>query len=72
MVEANPAAMRTHGIALDELMTTAADAVDAGELKYANGSAVGSLGFAETPDAAALRRQRSADLEARPRWPRYR
>ena len=48
MVEGNPKLMAEHNIALDQLMTTAADAVDTGELKYTNGSAVGSLGMTET------------------------
>src|SRR5690349_8023327 len=41
--------MRAHGITLDELMATAADSVDAGELGFTTGSAVGALGFTETP-----------------------
>ena len=49
MVEGDPARMRTHGITLDELMATAADSVDAGELGFTTGSAVGALGFTETP-----------------------
>jgi CzcA family heavy metal efflux pump len=49
MVEGNPALMRAHGVTLDELMTTAADAVDTTEVRYTTGAAVGSLGFTETP-----------------------
>ena len=49
MVEGDPARMRTHRITLDELMATAADSVDAGELGFTTGSAVGALGFTETP-----------------------
>ena len=48
MVEANPREMAAHNVAMDDLMTTAADAVDAGELRYTNGSAVGSLGMVQT------------------------
>ncbi|MBV9380121.1 MAG: efflux RND transporter permease subunit [Streptosporangiaceae bacterium] len=48
MVEGDPALMAAHGISLDQLMTTAADAVDTGELKYTTGAAVGSLGTVET------------------------
>jgi CzcA family heavy metal efflux pump len=48
MVEASPKELAAHDIAMDQLMTTAADAVDAGELKFTNGSAVGSLGMVET------------------------
>jgi CzcA family heavy metal efflux pump len=50
MVEADPAEMEAHNIALDQLMTTAADAVDTGELGYTTGSAVGSLGMVDTAD----------------------
>jgi Cu/Ag efflux pump CusA len=49
MVEADPAEMAANHISLDQLMSTAADAVDSGELKYTTGAAVGSLGFLETP-----------------------
>ncbi len=49
MVQGDPALMRARGITLDELMATAADSVDAGELGFTTGSAVGSLGFTETP-----------------------
>jgi len=49
MVQGDPALMRAHGVTLDELMATAADAVDAGELGFTTGSAVGALGFIESP-----------------------
>jgi Cu/Ag efflux pump CusA len=49
MVQGDPALMRARGVTLDQLMSTAADAVDTGELGYTTGSAVGALGFAETP-----------------------
>ena len=49
MVEADPAELAAHHVTLDDLMSTAADAVDTGELSYTTGSAVGSLGFLETP-----------------------
>jgi len=49
MVEGDPALMRAHQVTLDELMSTAADAVDTTEVKYTTGAAVGSLGFTETP-----------------------
>lgn len=48
MVEADPAEMAANHVSLDLLMSTAADAVDSGELKYTTGAAVGSLGFLET------------------------
>ena len=46
MVEGDPARMRAHQVTLDELMSTAADAVDTTEVKYTTGAAVGSLGSA--------------------------
>jgi CzcA family heavy metal efflux pump len=49
MVEGDPARMRAHRVTLDELMSTAADAVDTTEVKYTSGAAVGALGFTETP-----------------------
>jgi CzcA family heavy metal efflux pump len=49
MVEGNPALMRARGVTLDQLMATASEAVDTGELGYTTGSAVGSLGFVVTP-----------------------
>ncbi len=49
MVQGNPALMRAQGITLDQLMTTAANAVDTTEVRYTTGAAVGSLGFIETP-----------------------
>ncbi len=48
MVEADPAAMAAHKITLDQLLSTTADSVDTGELKYTNGAAVGSLGFVQS------------------------
>jgi Cu/Ag efflux pump CusA len=48
MVEADPARMAADGVAMDDLMTAAADAVDTGELGYTTGSAVGSLGMVDT------------------------
>jgi CzcA family heavy metal efflux pump len=50
MVRADPAEMAAHHVTLGQLMTTTADSVDTGELKYTNGAAVGSLGFVEGPD----------------------
>jgi len=50
MVEADPTRMAAHGVAMDDLMTAAADAVDTGELGYTTGSAVGSLGMVDTSD----------------------
>jgi CzcA family heavy metal efflux pump len=50
MVEADPERMAAHGVALDDLMTAASDAVDAGELRFTTGAAVGSLGMINTAD----------------------
>jgi len=49
MVEGDPALMAAHGVTLDQLMMASADAVDTGELGFTTGSAVGSLGWVETP-----------------------
>ncbi|MGH3245428.1 MAG: efflux RND transporter permease subunit [Trebonia sp.] len=48
MVEADPARMARDHVAMDDLMTAASNAVDAGELGYTTGAAVGSLGLAQT------------------------
>ena len=45
MVEGDPAKMKARGVPLGQLMTTAADAIDAVEISFTSGSAVGSLGF---------------------------
>jgi CzcA family heavy metal efflux pump len=50
MVEGDSAQLRAHHVALDQLMTAAADAVDTLEIKFTTGGAVGSLGFVQTPD----------------------
>src|SRR2546430_4950741 len=49
-VQADPKRMVARSVTLGSLMTAAADAVDTGELKFARGAAVGSLGFVETPN----------------------
>jgi len=45
MVEADPARMAEHGVAFEDLISTAANAVDASEVKFTTGAAVGSLGY---------------------------
>jgi CzcA family heavy metal efflux pump len=50
LVEADPAEMAAHKIALDDLMAATANSVDTGELKYVNGAAVGSLGYLGSPN----------------------
>jgi CzcA family heavy metal efflux pump len=49
MVEANPALLAKNHVAMDDLMTAASNAVDAGELGYTTGAAVGSLGLVQAP-----------------------
>ena len=49
MVEADPARMAKNHVAMDDLMTAASNAVDAGELGYTTGAAVGSLGLVQAP-----------------------
>jgi CzcA family heavy metal efflux pump len=50
MIEADPARMAARGVAMDDLMTTAANAVDASEVRYATGAATGTLGMIDTPN----------------------
>jgi CzcA family heavy metal efflux pump len=47
MVEADPARMAKNRIAMDDIMTAAANAVDAAEVKFTTGAAVGSLGLVQ-------------------------
>jgi len=47
MVEADPAKMAKNRIAMDDIMTAAANAVDAAEVKFTTGAAVGSLGMVQ-------------------------
>jgi CzcA family heavy metal efflux pump len=47
MVEANPALLAKNHVAMDDVMTAASNAVDAGELGYTTGAAVGSLGLVQ-------------------------
>ena len=48
MVEADPAKMARNGVAFEDLISTAANAVDASEVKFTTGAAVGSLGYLST------------------------
>jgi CzcA family heavy metal efflux pump len=50
MVEADPAKLAKNHVAMDDLMTAASNAVDAGELGYTTGAAVGSLGLVQAPN----------------------
>lgn len=53
LVEADPRKMAADNVSMDQVMSSAADALDNGELKYTNGAAVGALGRAETPNQYA-------------------
>ncbi|HSD81182.1 MAG TPA: efflux RND transporter permease subunit, partial [Solirubrobacteraceae bacterium] len=46
-VQVDPAQLARHGISLDKVMETTADAVDAGVLQYTESAAVGTGGFVE-------------------------
>ncbi len=46
----DPERLAAHGLTLDQMMRTTADALDAGLLKFANGASVGTGGFVETPN----------------------
>jgi CzcA family heavy metal efflux pump len=48
MIEADPAKMAKNGVAFEDLISTAANAVDASEVKFTTGAAVGSLGYLST------------------------
>ena len=48
MVEADPARMAENHVAFEDLISTAANAVDASEVKFTTGAAVGSLGYLST------------------------
>ena len=48
MVEADPARMAKNHVAFEDLISTAANAVDASEVKFTTGAAVGSLGYLST------------------------
>src|SRR5580700_10284616 len=48
MIEADPARMARNGVAFEDLISTAANAVDASEVKFTTGAAVGSLGYLST------------------------
>ncbi len=48
MVEADPARMAKNHVAFEDLISTAANAVDASEVKFTTAAAVGSLGYLST------------------------
>jgi CzcA family heavy metal efflux pump len=47
-VQVDPAKMAAHNVTLEQVMTTTADSLDSGLLKFSNGAVVGSGGFVET------------------------
>jgi CzcA family heavy metal efflux pump len=47
-VQVNPEALAAHGISLDNVMETTADALDAGILRFSEGSVIGTGGFLDT------------------------
>jgi CzcA family heavy metal efflux pump len=49
-VQAEPQKMRAHGVSLEQVMETTADALDVGLLKFSNGAVVGTGGFMDTPN----------------------
>mgnify|MGYP001442231008 CR=1 FL=1 len=49
-VQADPERMRDNGVTLEQVMETTADAVDAGLLRYSDGSVRSTGGFVETPN----------------------
>ena len=49
-VQADPERMGDHGVTLDEVMESTADAVDAGLLRYSDGAVIGTGGFVDTPN----------------------
>jgi CzcA family heavy metal efflux pump len=48
-VQTDPQRMLAHGVSLNQVMEVTANALDAGTLKFAVGSAIGTVGFVETP-----------------------
>ncbi|MDX6661920.1 MAG: hypothetical protein QOG09_22, partial [Solirubrobacterales bacterium] len=49
-VLADPRRMRQHGVTLNDLMETTADALEAGLLKFSSGAVIGTGGFIDTPN----------------------
>src|SRR5262245_38947522 len=49
-VQVDPAQLRRHGLSPNAVMDTTAESLDAGLLRYSNGSVVGTGGFVETPN----------------------
>jgi CzcA family heavy metal efflux pump len=49
-VQAEPERMKAHDVSLDQVMSTTADALDVGLLKFSNGAVVGTGGFIDTPN----------------------
>jgi CzcA family heavy metal efflux pump len=49
-VQVDPERLGQHGLTLDHVLKTSADAVDAGLLQFSDGSTVGTGGFIDTPN----------------------
>ncbi len=49
-VQADPSRMLANHVSLNQLMAAAGDAVDAGQLTFTSGNAIGTGGFIETPN----------------------
>jgi Cu/Ag efflux pump CusA len=49
-VQADPSQMVANRVSLNQLMAASADAVDAGQLTFTSGNAIGTGGFLETPN----------------------
>ncbi len=49
-VKVDPKRLRSHGVSLDQAMTVTSEALDAGLLKYASGTLVGTGGAIDTPN----------------------
>ena len=49
-VQVDPAQLAAHGVTLDEVMATTADALDAGILQFSDGAVIGTGGFVDTPN----------------------
>jgi CzcA family heavy metal efflux pump len=49
-VQVEPPKLQAHGVSLDQVMETTADAVDSGLLRFSTGSVIGTGGAVETPN----------------------
>ena len=49
-IQQDPARMAEHGVTLEQVMTSAADSLDAGLLQFSDGGFIGTGGFVESPN----------------------